>query len=175
MSRRAESLANRIEEGADTLASFVDGLSESEWNLPVTATDRRPIGVIVHHVASMYPIEIDAARTIASGKALTDVTWEVVAQLNGKHAGEQLKVTRSAAFELLHRNSREAAAVVRAFSDEELDQAAPFSLSYGAPMTAQFVIEDHALRHSWHHLARIRAAVARAREKKVAAVWPQAC
>jgi len=25
-------------------------------------------------------------------------------------------------------------------------------------MTAQFVIEDHALRHSWHHLAKIRAA-----------------
>ena len=43
------------------------------------------------------------------------------------------------------------------FTDEQLDTAAPFSLSYGAPMTAQFVIEDHALRHSWHHLARIRA------------------
>src|SRR5262245_57687870 len=109
MSRRAESLANRIEEGADTLAAFVEGLSESEWKCPVTATDRRPIGVIVHHVASMYPIEVDAARTIASGKPLTDVTWEVVSQLNGKHAEEQSKVTKSAALELLHRNSREAA------------------------------------------------------------------
>ena len=175
MSRRAESLANRIEEGADTLAGFVEGLSESEWNLPVTTTDRRPIGVIVHHVANMYPIEIDAARTIASGKPLTDVTWEDIAKLNGKHAADQSKVTKQAALELLRVNSREAAAVVRAFTDEELDQAAPFSLSYGAPMTAQFVIEDHALRHSWHHLFRIRAAVNRAREKKVAAVWPQAC
>jgi hypothetical protein len=36
-----------------------------------------------------------------------------------------------------------------------LDRAAPFSLSFGAPMTSQFVIEDHALRLSWHHLARI--------------------
>ena len=43
------------------------------------------------------------------------------------------------------------------FTDEQLDQAAPFSLSFGAPVTAQFVIEDHALRHSWHHLAKIRA------------------
>jgi len=25
----------------------------------------------------------------------------------------------------------------------------------------QFVIEDHALRHSWHHLARIRKALGR--------------
>ena len=48
--------------------------------------DRRSVGVIVHHVASVYPIEIDLARAIASGKAVTDVTWEVVAELNAKHA-----------------------------------------------------------------------------------------
>ena len=165
MSRRVELLAKRIEEGADYLAAFVEGLSESEWNLPVSATDRRSIGVIVHHVANVYPIEIDLARAISSGGAVTDVTWAMVAQLNGKHAGEQTNVTRAAALELLRRNSREAAAAVRAFNDEELDQAAPFSLSYGAPMTAQFVIEDHALRHSWHHLARIRLAVSSERAR----------
>jgi hypothetical protein len=41
-------------------------------------------------------------------------------------------------------------------TDEQLDTAAPFGLSFDAPVTAQFVIEDHALRHSWHHLARIK-------------------
>jgi hypothetical protein len=48
---------------------------------------------------------------------------------------------------------------VRAFTDDELDQLAPFLLSFAAPITAQFVIEDRALRHSWHHLARIRTAL----------------
>jgi hypothetical protein len=150
--RRSELLANRIEQGAAGLAAFAEGLSES---------DRRPVGVIVHHVASVYPIEIDVARAIASGKAVTDVTWEVVAELNGKHAQENAEVSKAAAVELLRRNSREAAAAVRAFTDDELDQAAPFSLSFGAPVTAQFVIEDHALRHSWHHLARIRKVLGR--------------
>jgi len=159
--RRAELLADRIEEGAAGLAAFVEGLSEAEWRVPVSVSDRRPVGVIVHHVASMYPIEIEVARTIASGGAITDVTWEVVAQLNSKHAQDQAEVTKSAALELLRRNSQEAAAAVRAFTDDELDQAAPFSLSFGAPVTAQFVIEDHALRHSWHHLARIRTALGR--------------
>ena len=28
---------------------------------------------------------------------------------------------------------------------------------YPIPLTAQFLIEDHALRHSWHHLAKIKA------------------
>jgi hypothetical protein len=161
MSHRSELLAGRIEEGAAGLASFAEGLSEEEWRQPVSATDRRTVGVIVHHVASVYPIEIDLARTIAGGKAVTEVTWEVVAGLNARHASEQAEVTKADALELLRRNSREAAAAVRAFTDEELDQAAPFSLSFGAPVTAQFVIEDHALRHSWHHLARIRKAVGR--------------
>ncbi len=129
--------------------------------MPVSATDKRSVGVVVHHVATVYPIEIDLARTIAGGKAVSDVTWEVVAALNAKHSEEQVNVTRAAALELLRRNSREAADAVRAFTDEELDRAAPFSLSFGAPVTAQFVIEDHALRHSWHHLARIRKALGR--------------
>jgi hypothetical protein len=163
MGRRAESLADRIEEGAAGLAAFAEGLSDAEWRTPMSGSgkDRRPVGVIVHHVATMYPIEVDVARVIAGGKPVTDVTWDAVAEINAKHASDQAGVTKAAALELLRRNSREAAAAVRAFTDEELDRAAPFSLSFGAPVTAQFVVEDHALRHSWHHLARIRATLGR--------------
>lgn len=160
-SRRASALADRIEEGAATLAAFVRGLTDEEWLIPVTRTDRRPIGVVVHHVASVYPVEVELARTIASGKAVTDVSCEVLCLMNARHAKEFENVTKAEALELLQRNSAEAAAAVRSFTDDELDQAAPFSLSFGAPVTAQFVIEDHALRHSWHHLARIRTAVGR--------------
>ena len=161
MSHRSEMLAKRIEEGAAELVSFAEGLSEREWATPVSSTDHRSIGVIVHHVASVYPIEVDVARTIASGKPITEVTWEVIAEMNSKHNREQSGVSRADALELLRRNSHAAAEQVRQFTDEQLDQAAPFSLSFGAPMTAQFVIEDHPVRHSWHHLARIRKALGR--------------
>jgi hypothetical protein len=159
--RRGRALADRIEEGAAGLAAFVERLSEADWSTPISATDRRSVGVIVHHVAFVYPIEVGLARAIAAGRAVTDVTWEAVAEMNGKHAGDQARVTKAEALELLRKNSREAAAAVRSLTDEELDRAAPFSLSYGAPVTAQFVLEDHALRHSWHHLARIRKALGR--------------
>jgi hypothetical protein len=161
MIRRAESLAARIEQGAAGLATFAEGLSDAEWGTPTSPTDRRTVGQIVNHVALVYPIEVDLARAIASGKAVTDVTWQVVAELNAGHAREHAQVTKAEALELLRTNSREAADSVRAFKDEELDRAAPFSLSFGAPVTAQFVVEDHAVRHSWHHLARIRTAVGR--------------
>ena len=146
VSRRAQALADRIEEGAAALAAFAEGISEAEWQVAVSGTDSRSIGVIVHHVASVYPVEIDLARAIASGKAVTDVTWEVVADLNAQHARQQGEVTKDAALELLRRNSREAADAVRAFTDDELDSAAPFSLSFGAPVTAQFVIEVFNMR-----------------------------
>lgn len=163
MGRRAEALAERIEQGAAGLAAFAEGLSDAEWRAPMSGSgkDRRSVGVIVHHVASVYPIEIDLARAVGSGKAVTDVTWEAVAEMNAKHAGDHASVTKAAALDLLRKNSRQAAVAVRTFTDAQLDQAAPFSLSFAAPVTAQFVLEDHAVRHSWHHLARIRKTVGR--------------
>jgi hypothetical protein len=117
--------------------------------------------VIVHHVASLYPIEVGLARAVAGGKAAPEVTWELVADINAKHAQEQAGVAKAAALELLRRNSAAAAAEVRTFTDEELIGSAPVGLSFGAPVTAQFIIEDHALRHSWHHLAGIRRTLGR--------------
>jgi hypothetical protein len=52
--RRAELLADRIEEYAAVWAVFAEGLSEEEWRAPVSATDPRPAGVIVHHVAGTH-------------------------------------------------------------------------------------------------------------------------
>jgi hypothetical protein len=158
MSRRAESLAARIEEGASGLAAFAEKLSDKDWQTRIPK-DGRTVGVVVHHVASVYPIEVDLAKSIASGKAVTEVTWEAVADMNAKHSRDQANVSKADTLALLRRNSKQAAETVRAFTDEQLDGSAPFSLSYGAPVTAQFVIEDHALRHSWHHLAKIRAAL----------------
>jgi hypothetical protein len=157
VNNRAEALAARIEKGAAELAKFAEGLSDADWRTKVR--DGRTVGVCVHHVASVYPIEIQLAQTIASGKAVTDVPWEAVNEMNAKHAADFANVSKSDALDLLRRNSKDAATAIRAFTDEQLDTAAPFSLSYGAPVTAQFVVEDHALRHPWHHLARIRSAL----------------
>ena len=121
--------------------------------------DGRKVGVIVHHVASVYPLEIQLAQTLAGGKPVTGVTMDGVHEMNAGHAKEHDAVTKEATLDLLRRNSTAAAAAIRALSDEELDQAAPASLYADAPVTCQFVLEDHAVRHSYHHLARLRAAL----------------
>jgi hypothetical protein len=160
-SERAKALAERLEEGARALAAFANTLSDAEWSRPFGTTDQRKIGVIVHHVASIYPLEMQLAQAVANGQPITDVTWEVVAQVNAGHSKENDGVTKEAALELLARNSAAAAAAIRALSDAELAQAVPISLYGDAPLTCQFFLEDHPVRHSYHHLARIRKAVGR--------------
>ena len=116
MPKRANALADRIEAGAKALGDYAAGLTDAQWRTPITP-DGRTAGVLVNHVASVYPLEADLLKTI----------------------------------------SAEAAARVRAFTDDELDSAAGISLNGDAPLTSQFMLEDHALRHRVHHLAKIRA------------------
>jgi hypothetical protein len=160
MNNRSELLATRLEAGATALAAFAATLSETEWQTPVPH-DGRKIGVVVHHVASVYPIEIHLAKELAAGRPIATVTWDAVHTMNRDHAKENDGVTKEAALALLASNSATAAAALRALSDAELDRAAPVSLNSDAPLTCQFMLEDHAVRHSYHHLAKIRAALAR--------------
>jgi hypothetical protein len=154
--KRANALADCILQGASALEAFAEGLSDADWQTPVIG-DGRTVGVVVHHVASAYPLEIELAQILASGQPITEVTKEVVDQMNAKHALKYSTVGKQEALDLLSRNSKAAADTVRTFTDSDLDKAAPVSLNADAPLTTQFFIEDHALRHSFHHLARIRA------------------
>jgi hypothetical protein len=130
---RSEALATRLEAGASALAAFAKTLSEAEWQTRIPK-DGRKIGVVVHHVAS--------------------VSWDAIHTMNRDHAKGNDSATKSDTLALL-------AAAIRAPTDDELDRAAPVSLNSDAPLTCQFIIEDHAVRHSYHHLASIRAALAR--------------
>ena len=69
---------------------------------------------------SIYPIEIDVARAIASGQGRDGRHLGCRRGLNAKHAQEQAGATKAATLELLRRNSREAAAAVREFTDERV-------------------------------------------------------
>jgi len=156
MNTRSARLAQRIEEGAHTLEAFAQELSDAQWRTAVPP-DGRQAGVIIHHVASVYPIEIHLATEIASGKSIAGLTWLAVAEMNAKHAQDHSAPSKQETIDLLRRNSHSAAEAVRAFTDEQLDRAAPVSLNGDAPLTAQFLIEDHAVRHSWHHLSKMKA------------------
>ena len=117
------------------------------------AAGRPHVGVIVHHVASVYPIEIQLAQTVADGKPVTGVTMDDIDAMNAAHAAENARGherggARSAPPQQRSRRRGHPRAQRRAAR-----QAAPVSLYADAPLTCQFVLEDHAVRHSYHHLA----------------------
>lgn len=163
MPHRSHDLALRIEAGAEALARYAASLDDAEWQLKIPH-DGRSVGVVVHHVANMYPLEIQLAGALAGGGAIEGVTWADVHAVNAAHAREYAGVDKATALAALQAASTAAAAAVRALTDEQLDRAAPVSLNANAPLTCQFFVEDHALRHSYHHLAGIRATVEAARD-----------
>jgi hypothetical protein len=158
---RGARLAERLESGARDLADFARSLTDAQWRI-ATPGDGRPVGVIVHHVATVYPLEVHLAQMIAAGTPIVGVTWATVSDMNAAHAAEHRHATQGDTLALLAENSAAAAELIRGFSDEDLDAAVPVSLYGDAELTCQFMLEDHAVRHSRHHLARLRSAVAQA-------------
>jgi hypothetical protein len=155
---RSARLADRLERGARDLAEFARGLTDAEWRMR-TPGDGRQVGVIVHHVATVYPLEVHLAQMMAAGTPIVGVTWDTVHEMNAAHATEHAGVTKADALALLAEHSAAAARAIRALSDDDRDASVTVSLYDGAELTCQFMLEDHAVRHSLHHLARRRAAV----------------
>jgi hypothetical protein len=161
MKTRSERLAERLEANATALIEFAKGLSPAQWRTTVPG-DGRTVGVTIHHVASMYPLEIQLAQAIAAGAPMTGVTWQAVHDINAAHARQNRYVSEEAAIGQLRENSAAAANAIRVLSDDDLDRAVTLSLYGDAELTCQFFLEDHAVRHAAHHLARMRAAVPQA-------------
>jgi hypothetical protein len=161
MSKRAEALADRVEQGANALITFAEKLSEAEWQT-VCADDERTLAVLVHHIAAAYLGEIAITRALAAGKPLAGVTWEMVNTLNEQHAKDNASVNPAEALSMFRTNSAFAANAIRELSDEQLDSTAAISLNWDAPLSAQYFIEEHPITHPYRHLASMRAALAAA-------------
>src|SRR6187549_3629690 len=125
---RSNALADRLEFGARALDAVAGALTDTEWETRIPK-DGRKIGVVVHHVASMYPLEIQLAQKLAAGEPIADVPWEAVHGINAQHAKDNDGVTKEAAIEAMRKNSAAAAAAIRAFTDEQLDRANGISLN----------------------------------------------
>src|SRR5262245_2367699 len=101
---RAEALAQRLEQGARALGALARSLSDEEWHTRLPG-DGRKVGVVVHHVASMYPLEIKLAQELAAGRAVVGVTFKDVDAINATHAQEHWMVTKATALFFCSRSS----------------------------------------------------------------------
>ena len=158
MGQRAKVLGSRIAQGAEQIAAFAESLSDAQWNA-VVPPDGRQVGVMIHHVASVYPLEVDVAQKLAAGESIAGVSWADIAAMNAKHAQDHAGVKQKETADLVRKNGKAASEAIAQFTDEMLDNGGTISLFGNAPLTCQFWVEDQPLRHSWHHLAKIKAAL----------------
>src|SRR5687768_6077684 len=92
MSQRTNALANSLEGGARALANFASTLTVEQWQARLRK-DGRKVGVIVHHVATVYPLEIQFAQSVIGSKPAS-ITGEDVNEMNAGHARANDEVTK---------------------------------------------------------------------------------
>ena len=66
MTKRSDALAER--------------LKEAQWEAR-GPKDARKAGIIAHHVASVYPLEIQLAQTVVAGRSVSDLSWDTIHQM----------------------------------------------------------------------------------------------
>jgi len=151
-------LAERIEQGAEEFIAAVESLSDEQWQTPC-GSEQRSVGVLVHHVGTMYPIEADVVRMLAENGEAPGVDWPAVHGINADHATTNAAADKSAAIALVRNNVQAAVETVRGLSDAQLDRVAPNALAWNAPMTVQNFIENHPIAHPYSHLESIQIAL----------------
>jgi DinB superfamily len=114
--------AEQIAASRDRLMAFAAACTEEDWrSRPLAAQgDRRPVGVIVDHVAHAYEYMGGWIRQIISGDN-PQVDVALVDRLNAVHASEAEQLTQAGATEHLRRSGDEVIALISGLADSELD------------------------------------------------------
>lgn len=158
LSDRAQFLADRVEAGFKHLEEVAANLTDAQWETHCDG-EQRTVGVLVHHVASAYPLEAAVMRTFIDEGGMPGLNWDAVNPMNAEHAQANAKVDKATTLAMLRENGHATAEAVRGVSDAQLDQLAPNQLHWGAPLTVQFWIEHHPIAHPYIHIESIKAAL----------------
>jgi hypothetical protein len=157
MGARAESLAKQYEAKAAEMTATINRLSDVDWK-KTTAAEQWSVGVTAHHVAGAHEPIAGIAKTVASGQSIPNFTVSMLNEMNAKHAKDFAGCSKAETLALHQKGVTAAAAIVRGFSDAELD-ASGTVMAGMPPMTAQQVVESILINHINDHMGSIRKTV----------------
>jgi uncharacterized damage-inducible protein DinB len=157
MSGRVEELAKRFEQANEHVIGAVESCSDEQWRR-TCAGEQWSVGVTAHHIGTSYVPIAGIVRALATGQPLPSFTAEMLDAGNAEHARQFANCTREETVELLRSAGREAVAILRGLTDEQLDNGAEIPLLGGRRMTAAEMVEGGMIGHPSGHLQSIRAA-----------------
>ena len=151
-------LLAQVEEATAVVTAVVEGCSEEAWETAVAEEDRT-VGVVLHHIAYVYPFVVDGACQLARGEGVPTVSYDDIHALNHQHAEAQADVDPAATLALLKRNTQAAHAQIGQLSDADLQVSAPFPLIGGQPISVQQMVQWFLVNHAHNHVAAIHKTI----------------
>jgi hypothetical protein len=157
MAGRGEALAKKYEAKVQEATTVFEKLSDADWK-KVTTAEKWPVGVTAHHIASSHAGLSGVLKMLGEGKGGPSIQMDMIHAGNAKHAQEFADCTKADTVALHKKNAAAAAAIVRALSDEQLDNKGVV-LQGLPPMTAGDIAGGLLCSHIDDHLNSIRATV----------------
>jgi len=157
MGAKGEALAKQFEAKAQEAAAVLERLTEADWK-KVTEGEKWSVGVTAHHLAGSYDRVPDIAQGLASGQSFGNFTRTMLDAMNAQHAKDQAGCTREETLALHRKGATKAAAVVRAFSDEQLAKSGVL-FTDAPPMSVEQLIMGALINHTDEHIGSIRKTV----------------
>ena len=157
MGAKAEALAKQFEAKAQEATGVIEKLSDQDWK-KVTAAEKWPVGVVVHHVAGAHEGIANIVKTLAAGQSMPHFTMAMLDDMNAKHATEFASCTKAETLALHKKNAATAAAVVRGLNDDQLAKSGKALAEY-PPLTAEQAITNILINHIDDHFGSIRKTI----------------
>jgi hypothetical protein len=155
MSQRAEALAQRFEDANNALIEIAQSCTPEQWTAH-SRPENCSVAALTYHVALAHPFLLNVAQSLANDQPARLLDRETLDKVNAENARTNAQGELQGAVDLLRRNGAEAAAAVRALSDEQLDRSQAFAAMGGAVLTTEAFIQNVLIGHPQQHGQSIR-------------------
>jgi hypothetical protein len=161
---RAEALAADLVSSYTRFAEYLEGLSAEQWRRPAVnhpevvmgEDEKRPVGVLAHHVGDTIPMFAERARRIAEGDPMDPITTAEMDAANARHAAANARPDQAETVAMIRDNLGRAADMIQRLSDADLGRTGAGAVSR---FTAEQLIQRVLIGHVKWHEGSIRAAL----------------
>src|ERR1700704_1803479 len=162
--RRAEALAADLVSSYTRFAEYLEGLSAEQWRRPAVnhpevvmgEDEKRPVGVLAHHVGDTIPMFAERPRRIAEGDPMDPITTAEMDAANARHAAANARPDQAETVAMIRDNLGRAADMIQRLSDADLGRT---GAGAGGKVNAGQVHHRVLIGHVKWHEGSIRAAL----------------
>jgi hypothetical protein len=155
-SERAAELADDFAVANAEAIAFAQSCSEADWALSVPG-EGWTVGVVMHHIAEGHSHAFHWLQAMAAGEGVHE-TAEDVDRGNAEHAVRSEAISADETVSLLEEKGVRLERTLRALTDDDLAQTAPFGPAGGRVLPTGD-LAPVAARHTREHLGHAQSAV----------------